>query len=68
MQTLLDEGLKEHREGRMAEAGAIYRQILTLDPKQADSHHLLGMIAFQSGDLDTAATMIREAIAINPNK
>ena len=49
----------------MAEAERVYRQILTMDPLHADSLHLLGMIAFQAGDLETAVELIRRAIAIN---
>lgn len=66
VQTMLDTALSWHGQGRLQEAEELYRQILAVDPNHADSLHLLGMIAFQSDDCETAATLIRRAIAINP--
>jgi tetratricopeptide (TPR) repeat protein len=43
----------------------MYRQILDLDPRHADSLHLLGMIAYQAGQTEVAIKTIREAIAID---
>jgi tetratricopeptide (TPR) repeat protein len=65
IQDMLATALAHHREGRKNEAALIYRQILALDAQQADSLHLLGMVAFQDGGHDTAVEMIRKAIAIN---
>ncbi|MGB8012596.1 MAG: tetratricopeptide repeat protein [Terriglobales bacterium] len=65
IQGLLGNALQHHRAGRLAEAERIYRQILTIDGRQADSLHLLGMIAHQGGRHETAVDMIRQAIAIN---
>jgi hypothetical protein len=64
---MLGNALEHHRAGRLAEAEQIYLQILTLDAHQADSLHLLGMVAFQYGRHDAAVEMIRRAIAINQN-
>lgn len=50
------------------EAERIYRQILAVDADQADSLHLLGMIAHQRGSHDAAVEMIRKAIEISPNQ
>ncbi len=49
-------------------AERIYRQILSLDAKQADSLHLLGMIASTRDDHITAVELIRQAIAINKHE
>src|SRR5437867_1473861 len=38
-----------HQSGRLAEAEAIYRQILAVEPRHADALHLLGVIAHQVG-------------------
>ena len=62
---VLGEALRYHRAGRVTEAEWIYRQILAVDPRHADSLHLLGMIAYQGGRHDAAAEMIHRAIAIN---
>jgi tetratricopeptide (TPR) repeat protein len=56
---------KLHQAGQLAQAEAIYRQILTIDPGHAGCLHLLGGIAFQTGHNDAAIDLIRKAIALN---
>jgi Tfp pilus assembly protein PilF len=63
---LVENALGHHRAGRLAEAEAIYRQILGLDPGHADGLHLLGMLEHQRGRNEIAVEMIRQAIASNP--
>ena len=58
--------LQHHQAGRLAEAGAIYRQILATHSRHADALHLLGVIAHQVGRNDEAVVLIRQAIAIAP--
>ncbi|MGD0133084.1 MAG: tetratricopeptide repeat protein [Bryobacteraceae bacterium] len=67
IQGMLENALGNHRAGRLAEAEAIYREILTSDANHADALHLLGMIEQQRGQHETAVSMILKAIAINPN-
>jgi Flp pilus assembly protein TadD len=62
---MLGQALAHHRAGRLAEAERLYRQVLELDPHHGDALHLLGMLAGQSGRHDTAAELIRRAIAVN---
>lgn len=57
--------LQHHHNGRFAQAAQIYQQILAIDPRHADAFHLLGMVAYQAGDLETAAGLILQAIAIH---
>jgi tetratricopeptide (TPR) repeat protein len=64
MRSKLAEALGHHRAGRLSEAEQIYRQILALDGRHADSLHLLGMIEFQRGNHETAARLIGQAIAL----
>jgi predicted O-linked N-acetylglucosamine transferase (SPINDLY family) len=59
--------LKLHQAGKLAEAEAMYRQILAFQPEHADSLHLIGVIAFQSGRPDAAVESILQAVALNPN-
>ena len=40
----LDAGLAYHEAGRLAEAEALYRRILTTDPDHAEALNLLGVI------------------------
>ncbi len=65
---MLETALGHHQAGRLAEAEAIYRQILAIDADHADSLHLLGMIEHQHGHHQIAVTLIRRAIAINQNE
>lgn len=53
----------QHRAGRLAEAEALYRQVLARAPNQVDSLHLLGVLANQRGDFETAVSFIQRAIA-----
>src|SRR5438876_12321213 len=56
--------LQHHRAGRLAEAEAIYRQVLQVEPKNIDALHLLGVLAHQTGNQDAAAQLIGQAIQL----
>ena len=58
---------QHHQAGRLPEAEALYRQILTLQPDHADALHFLGVIAHQVGRHEIAVQFIRQAIGLNPN-
>jgi len=64
---VLELALQHHQAGRLAEAEALYRQILAVDPRHADALHLLGVVAHQAGQNDVAVELIRQAIALKPN-
>lgn len=56
--------------GRTNEAAAVARQVLRLQPRQADAHHLLGLVAFHARNFAEAERLIGAAIALsrpNPN-
>ncbi|UYO46589.1 tetratricopeptide repeat protein [Rhodopseudomonas palustris] len=57
--------VQHHQQGRLAEAEALYRQVLNADARHADAWHLLGVLALQVGRNDIALEMIGKAIAIN---
>ena len=63
----LNQAVRHHQAGKFAEAEKIYWQILQMQPNHPDALHLLGMIAFQSGQSQRAAELIRRAIAMNPS-
>jgi len=67
IQQAFDIALQHHQSGRLADAEAIYRQILAVEPCNADALHLLGVIAHQVGRNDVAADLIQRAITLNPN-
>ncbi len=57
--------VSSHQAGRFAEAEALYRNILAINPKHSQSLHLLGVIAHQAGRSDLAVELIGQAIALN---
>jgi predicted O-linked N-acetylglucosamine transferase (SPINDLY family) len=57
---------RDHQAGRLAEAEAIYRQILSHEPDHAPALHRLGLLAHQCGHQDEALDLIRRAIALRP--
>lgn len=63
IQQAFELALQHHQSGRLPEAEAIYRQILAVEPRHADTLHLLGVIANQVGRNDMATDLINQAIA-----
>ena len=57
--------IAHHKAGRLKEAEALYRAILKIEPRHADCHHLLGVIAYHHGRYAAALTLIAEAIDLN---
>ncbi len=59
----LDQAAALHRQGRFAEAEAIYRRVLAQHPDHPDALHLLGALAVQAGRAGEALPLIERAIA-----
>ena len=59
--------LRRHQSGQLAEAERRYRQILQVQPGHADSLHLLGVIALQTGNPEPALDLIQRAVALRPD-
>ena len=59
--------LRLYAEGRLQQAAEVCAQSLAADPKSAESLHLLGVIAAQTGQLADAVQLIACAIQYNPN-
>jgi tetratricopeptide (TPR) repeat protein len=57
--------LQRHQQGRLDVAKILYRQVLAVDRRHADSLHLLGVIEYQGGHHAAAVALIGQAIAIN---
>jgi predicted O-linked N-acetylglucosamine transferase (SPINDLY family) len=55
-----------HRDGRLDQAAALYREALARDPGQAEALHMLGVLAHDRGELDAAAALVERAVAANP--
>lgn len=67
IQQAFDLALQHHQAGKLVEAETLYRQILTVEPRQAETLHLLGVIAHQVGKMDQAVNLINQAIALRPD-
>ncbi|MGD0461137.1 MAG: tetratricopeptide repeat protein [Tepidisphaeraceae bacterium] len=63
----LQSAMRLHQAGQLDQAEALYREILTREPRHADSLHLLGMILIQRGQHGAAIELIRQAIALKPS-
>jgi len=59
--------LQHHQAGRLAEAEALYRRIIAVQPNHAEALRLTGAIAHQVGRHDLAAEWIRRALVLDPN-
>jgi tetratricopeptide (TPR) repeat protein len=53
--------------GNLAQAEHIVQRILEAAPTHAHARHLLGIIAYQAGKIDTAIQCIEQAIASDPH-
>jgi protein O-GlcNAc transferase len=62
----LEKGLQFHQQGQLREAETIYTQILRISPRHADALHLMGVLANQMGENDTALDLINKAVEIFP--
>ena len=56
-----------HQDGRLLKAGRTYREILDRYPNHADTLHLAGLIAHQTGDDRAAVKLITKAVKIFQN-
>lgn len=65
LEEALAAGLAHHQAGRLAEAEALYRQVLAAEPQHAEALHLLGVLAHQVGQNEIAVALIEQAIALD---
>jgi tetratricopeptide (TPR) repeat protein len=59
--------LQYHQAGNLRQAEQVYGQILQMDPRHADSHHMLGAVAYQQGLHNQAVVFFRRALELNPS-
>lgn len=64
---LLRHAIALHQAGQLAQALALYGEILRREPRHVDALHLSGVIAAQSGQPARAAELIGRALVIDPN-
>ena len=61
---LLAEATRLHRAGRLDQAAALYRRIISADPRQADALHLLGLVHHARGEQEAALAAVDRAIGV----
>jgi tetratricopeptide (TPR) repeat protein len=64
---VFSDALRRHQQGDFAGAAARYREVLALDPRHAESLHMLGVIATREARYDEAAALIGQALSLTPN-
>ncbi len=66
IQALVQQALAHHREGRLAQAAALYAQARTQAPKLFDAWHLGGTVALQAGKAADAVALLERACQLQP--
>src|SRR5579863_128437 len=64
---LLAQAVAAHRQGKLDEAEALYREILSVSPAHFDALHMLGVLYAQRRDYPAAIALIAQATAIRPD-
>ena len=65
--SLLQQAIFLHQKGKLAEAAALYGNLLAHDPRHGDALNLLGVIELQRRNLPAALQLIDRAVGIDPN-
>jgi protein O-GlcNAc transferase len=65
MTFLFNQALQAHQSGKTAEAEALYRKIISADPKHFDAFHMLGIICSANGKHQDADQFFRAALSID---
>lgn len=63
----LDQAMRAHQEGALAQANQLYNTILKNDPKNVGALHMQGVLAYQAGHLQMAVDLIGQAIKLVPD-
>jgi len=64
--SLLNQSKQHHAAGRLIEAEAGYRQLLTQTPYHPEALNMLGVLHAQKGDAQTGASLIAKALEVKP--
>ena len=65
---LFAQALSHHQGGEFPSAAALYRELLTAHPYQADVHHNLGLVLLQMGKRDDAISHVSRAAKLDPSR
>lgn len=64
----IETALAHHRAGRLPEAEGLYRQVLALEPENAQALQLLGAAAYQRGAPARAVELLEKADRLTPGR
>jgi len=67
-QLLYGAALQHYQARRFAQAQPLLLQLIAANPRDHDALNMLGAIAFQTLQLDTAEELFRRAMAVRPNE
>ena len=67
MQDVLKAAVSLHHAGKLAQAAALYQNVLATEPENAEAMHLLGVLSHQQGAHARAIELISRAVAHRPN-
>ncbi len=67
LQSLFDQAMQMHKQGRLADAEPLYLQVLQTAPGTAGAHYLLGMLKAQQGRMTEALEGYERALALRPD-
>src|SRR5690242_19716512 len=67
MAATLAKAFQAHQAGHRSDAERLYRDVLSVEPRNAAALHLLGALLHQNGRTDEGISLIQQAIAIEPN-
>ncbi|HNU72129.1 MAG TPA: FkbM family methyltransferase [Thermodesulfobacteriota bacterium] len=64
---LFQKAFGDHREGKIADAEAGYRKVLSLAPEHPSALHLLGLIEFDRKNFQAAVPLVKRSLRLVPN-
>src|SRR6476619_2114100 len=62
-----DQAISFHQTGKLADAERLYLQLITVIPKEAVVHLMLGVVRAQQGRNSAALELIRTALVLKPD-
>src|SRR6185437_12346816 len=65
MSLLFNQAVQAHQSGRLPEAEALYRKIISDNPKNFDALHMLGVLCSNTGKLRDADKCFQAALSID---
>jgi len=65
---LFEQAIQHHQAGQLEQAKIKYQEILDMNPRHADSSHLLGLVEYQNGNYVQAISHIQQAVLVDPEQ